>query len=68
MKAVGNDAKKLLGRTPENIKIYAPILNGVVQYEELAIQMLKAFLKKVFPNRKIGQNIKAIVCTPVQRG
>ena len=65
VKAIGNDAKKLLGRTPENIKIYAPILNGVVQYEELAIQMLKGFLKKIFPNKKIGQNIKAVLCVPL---
>lgn len=65
VKAVGNDAKKLIGRTSENIKIHSPILNGVVQYEELAILMLKGFLKKVFPNKKLGQNIKAVMCVPL---
>lgn len=64
-KAIGNDAKRLIGRTPENIKIYSPINNGVVQYEEFAIQMLKGFLKKIFPTRKIGQNIKAVLCVPL---
>ncbi len=65
VKAIGNDAKKLLGRTSENITIYSPISNGVIQYEELAVLMLKGFLKKIFPNRTFGQNIKAIVCVPL---
>ncbi len=64
-RAIGNDAKKLIGRTPENIRIYSPILNGTIQYEEFAIQMLKGFLKKVFPYKKIGQNIKAVLCVPL---
>lgn len=65
IKALGSDAKKLIGRTSENITVYSPISNGVIQYTDLAVYMLKGFLKKVFPNKTIGQNIKAIVCTPL---
>lgn len=65
VKAIGNDAKKLIGRTPENVKIYSPISNGIIQYEEFAIQMLKGFLKKIFPVKKLGQNIKAVLCVPL---
>lgn len=65
VKAIGNDVKNLMGRTPENINIFSPIINGVIQYEEMAIQMLKGFLKKIFPVRKIGQNIKAVLCIPL---
>lgn len=65
VKAIGNDAKKLIGRTPENVKIFSPIVNGIVEYEELAIHMLKGFLKKVFPIKKLGQNIKAVLCVPL---
>lgn len=63
--AVGENAKKIKDRLPENIAVYSPISNGVVQYEELAILMLKNFIKKVFPNKTFAQNIRAIVCTPI---
>ena len=65
VKAIGEDAKRLIGRVPNNITIFSPISNGVIQYEDLAVLMLKGFLKKIFPNRTIGQNIKAIVTTPI---
>ena len=65
VKAIGEDAKKLIGRVPNNITILSPINNGVIQYEDLSVLMLKGFLKKVFPNKTIGQNIKAIVTTPL---
>lgn len=65
VKAIGEDAKRLIGRVPNNITIFSPIANGVIQYEDLAVLMLKGFLKKIFPNRSIGQNIKAIVTTPI---
>ena len=63
--AVGDNAKKIKDRLPENIVIYSPITNGVVQYEDLAELMLRCFIKKVFPNKTFGQNIRAIVCTPI---
>lgn len=65
VKAVGNNAKKIVGKTAENIKIYSPISGGLIQYENLAVYMLKGFLKKVFPNKKLGQNIKAILSVPL---
>ena len=65
IKAIGIDAKKLIGRTAENITVYSPISNGVIQYSDLAVYMLKGFIKKVFPNKAFGQNIKAILCTPL---
>lgn len=63
--AVGENAKKIRDRLPQNIMVYSPITNGVIQYEDLALLMLRSFIKKVFPNKSFGQNIKAIVCTPV---
>ena len=65
IKALGHDAKKLIGRTSENITVFSPISNGVIQYFDLAVLMLKGFLKKVFPTKSIGQNIKAILCVPL---
>ena len=63
--AVGNNAKKLKDRLPQNIVVYSPISNGTIGYDDLALMMLKEFIKKVFPNKSIGQNIKAILCTPL---
>ena len=65
IKAVGNQAKKLIGKVPESITVYSPISNGVIAYDELCTQMLKCFIKKVFPNKTLGQNIKAILTVPL---
>lgn len=65
VQAVGNEAKELYGRTSDNITIYSPISNGVIHYENLAILMLKGFLKKIFPTKQFGQNIKAVLCVPL---
>ena len=65
VQAIGDNAKRLVGRLPENISVFSPISNGTIQYESLAVYMLKGFLKKVFPNRHIGQNIKAVVSIPL---
>ena len=63
--AVGNNAKKLKDRLPPNIMVYSPISNGVIQYDDLAQLMLKDFIKKIFPTKSIGQNIRAILCAPL---
>ncbi len=63
--AVGYNAKKLKDRLPQNIVVYSPISNGTIQYDDLALLMLKEFLKRVFPSKTFGQNIKALLCTPL---
>ena len=63
--AVGENARIIKDRLPQNIVVYSPISNGVIQYEDLATLMLKDFIKKVFPNKSFGQNIKAILCSPI---
>ena len=63
--AVGYNAKKIRDRLPQNIVVYSPISNGTIQYDDLALLMLKDFIKRVFPNKTFGQNIKALLCTPL---
>ena len=63
--AVGENARKIKDRLPQNIVVYSPISNGVIQYEDLALLMLKNFVKKIFPSKSFGQNIKAVLCTPI---
>lgn len=63
--AVGDNAKLIKDRLPQNVAVYSPITNGVIQYEELATLMLKSFVRKIFPNKTLGRNIKALVCIPI---
>ena len=65
VRAVGFEAKNLIGRTSNSTSIFFPIANGVVQYEEYAILMLKHFLNKVFPVKSFSHKIKAILCVPL---
>lgn len=65
VKAIGQEAQNLIGKVSDSITIYSPISNGLIQYEDLAINMLKGFLRKVFGNKTIGQNIKAILTVPL---
>lgn len=64
-RAFGLEAKALVGRTDESISVFSPISNGTIRYEDLTVQMLKGFLKKVFPVKTFGQKIKAILCVPL---
>ena len=45
--AVGEEAKKMLGRTPETIKAIRPIKDGVIGDFEITEELLKHFIKKV---------------------
>lgn len=49
--AVGSDAKKMLGRTPENITAIRPMKDGVIADFEITEAMLRHFIKKVNRNR-----------------
>lgn len=45
--AIGNEAKKMVGRTPGNIVATRPLVKGVISDFEVTEQMLKYFLDKV---------------------
>lgn len=45
--AIGDDAKKMVGRTPANIVARRPLVDGVVSDFEVTEQMLKYFIEKV---------------------
>ncbi|MGL5082734.1 MAG: rod shape-determining protein [Microcoleaceae cyanobacterium] len=45
--AVGEDAKKMLGRTPQNVLAVRPLRDGVIADFEHAEQMLKYFIRRV---------------------
>jgi rod shape-determining protein MreB and related proteins len=45
--AIGNEAKKMVGRTPGHIVATRPLVDGVVSDFEVTEQMLKYFIEKV---------------------
>src|SRR6202012_2796808 len=63
VRAVGNDAKMMLGRTPGNIEAIRPMRDGVIADFEIAEEMIKPFIRKVH-NRRSFANPMIIVCVP----
>ncbi len=49
--AVGDDAKRMLGRTPGNIVAVRPLKDGVIADFEITEAMLRHFIRKVQPRR-----------------
>jgi rod shape-determining protein MreB and related proteins len=61
--AVGTDAKKMLGRTPENIKAIRPMKDGVIADFEVTEAMLKHFIFKIHRRRFLVKP-RIVVCIP----
>lgn len=51
--AVGNEAKRMLGRTPGNIVAIRPMKGGVIADFEITEAMLRYFIKKIHNRRKM---------------
>ncbi|MBF0479427.1 MAG: rod shape-determining protein [Candidatus Omnitrophica bacterium] len=51
--AVGEEAKKMLGKTPGNIVAIRPMKDGVISDFEITEAMLRYFIKKVHPRRHL---------------
>lgn len=62
--AVGNKAKKMLGKTPEDIEVTKPIRHGVISDYTLTERMLKAYVKNAMDKRKIWGRPSICVCVP----
>lgn len=65
IKAVGKDAKNLIGKTAEYTKIVRPIYEGVVVNRRLAVAMLKEFLSRIGITKtamKTAQILMSIPC------
>lgn len=61
--AVGSEAKKMLGRTPENITAVRPMKDGVIADFDITEAMLRYFIKKV--NRgKLFSAPRIVVAVP----
>jgi len=61
--AVGEEAKRMLGKTPGNIVAIRPLRDGVITDFEVTEQMLRYFIKKVH-KRKVFVKPRVVVAIP----
>lgn len=62
--AVGIDAKRMLGRTPENMVAVRPLKEGVIADFHMTEVMLQHFIHKVLPSRLLRPSPRVLVCVP----
>jgi len=63
VKAVGTEAKEMLGRTPGNIVATRPIKDGVISDFEVTKRMLQYFISKVTNGSRIVR-VRVVICIP----
>ncbi|MCR5404782.1 MAG: rod shape-determining protein [Butyrivibrio sp.] len=63
IKAIGEDARLMLGRTPGNIVAVRPLRQGVISNYKITEQMMRYFIKKAIGRRVLRKPFIA-VCVP----
>ncbi len=63
--AVGEDAKRMLGRTPGDILTIRPLKDGVVADFAVTQKMLEHFVRKVHADRYARPSPRVLMATPV---
>src|SRR5215213_9661673 len=65
VRAVGDDAKMMLGKTPANLRTIRPLRNGVIADLQVAEQMIKHFMTKALGGRgRFGSKTEVVICVP----
>ncbi|MCP4898605.1 MAG: hypothetical protein GY906_16655, partial [bacterium] len=62
--AVGQDAKRMLGRTPGDITTLRPLRDGVVADFVVTKKMLQRFIRKVHAKRLFQPSPRILMATP----
>jgi rod shape-determining protein MreB len=65
VRAIGDDAKLMMGKTPDNIRTVRPLRAGVIADLEVAEEMIKHFIRKAHggPNR-FSRGPEVVICIP----
>ncbi|WP_298702964.1 rod shape-determining protein [uncultured Veillonella sp.] len=61
--AVGDDARVMLGRTPEEIEVIRPLQDGVITNYDMTEFMLRYYIKSVLPSSSLFKP-RIVVCVP----
>src|SRR5699024_8623511 len=64
IEAVGADAKRMLGRTPQHIQTIRPLKDGVIADFTVTEKMLQHFIRKVHHKRFLRPMTRVLVCVP----
>ena len=64
VKAVGDDAKLMMGKTPGSIEAIRPLRDGVIADIDVAEQMIKHFIHKVHGQRRFPRWPEIVICVP----
>ncbi|MFK3888744.1 rod shape-determining protein [Sphingomonas sp. NPDC079357] len=64
VKAVGEDAKLMMGKTPGSIEAIRPLRDGVIADIDVAEQMIKYFIEKVHGRRRFMRWPEIVICVP----
>lgn len=62
--AIGQEAKRMVGRTPAHIIASRPLVKGVISDFEIAEQMLKYFIEGSYKNRVVFPRPRVIIGIP----
>jgi rod shape-determining protein MreB len=61
--AVGTEAKRMIGRTPESMSVIRPLRDGVIADFDTTERMLRYFIQKVHKRRHFAKP-RIVVCVP----
>jgi rod shape-determining protein MreB and related proteins len=66
VRAVGTDAKILMGKTPDNIQTFRPLTDGVINDLEIAEEMIKHFIYKAGggSHSLLSRGPEIVICVP----
>ena len=65
VKAVGDEAKMMMGKTPASIEAIRPLRDGVIADIEVAEEMIKYFIRKVHGGkRSLFRYPEIVICVP----
>ena len=64
VKAVGDEAKLMMGKTPDSIEAIRPLRDGVIADIDVAEEMIKYFIRKVNGKPSIFSAPEIVICVP----
>lgn len=63
VRAVGNEAKDMIGRTPGSISVVRPLKDGVIADFDMTADMLKEFIKRAISG-SLFNRARVMICIP----
>ncbi len=62
--ATGKEAKDMIGKAPDNIRVVRPLQDGVISDFEMTASMLKTYIKRVMPETSFFTRVRIVVGVP----